>query len=238
MTRFTHATLLLSLTICAGCHHAGTIPTGWRGDPISLIDNQETQPNAPAHNGLGNGNASDSPAQLQVFICYGKVLSNHTALRLSAPGKQTLMWDPGGTYQQHDPSRARRHDVLTTNAATVNEWWRYRRDGCLEPVMEVFQWSLDTDQAQRLHAILLERQDPDDPTQSFEPDAGGLQCSNRVSEFLMRFTGDRPAVPRKIFWPHELGEHLWTQNPDSVMVFRSDGGSYLYRRDSTPTPAQ
>ena len=65
-----------------------------------------------------------------------------------------------------DPGRLRQAFLL-----------RYRRDRCLEPVMEVFQWSLDTQQAHRLHALLTRYQDPGDPTETFEPDSGGLQCN-------------------------------------------------------------
>jgi len=238
MRRIAAAAVLLTLTLDAGCHHAGTIPPGWHGEPLSLVDDQQPQPTGTEHPDQGNGDTRGSTAQLQVFICYGKVLSNHTALRLSAPGKEALMWDPGGTYKQYDPSYARRHDVLTKNSVTVNQWWRYRRDGCYEPIMEVFQWSLAPDLAQRLRAILLERQDPDDPGQTFEPDAGGLQCSKRVSEFLMRFADGRPVVDKKYFWPHELGEHLWTQQPDRVMVFRSNGDNHVYRRNAESTAAE
>ncbi len=230
MTRTPFATLLLALAFCTGCHHAGTIPPGWHSQPIASTGDQTNPLSNPIHPESSNG--TNTTPQLQIFICYGKVLSNHTALRLTTPHKQTLMWDPGGTYLQHDPTRARRHDVITQNAPTVDQWWQYRRDGCREPIMEVFQWSLNTDQANRLHAILLNYHDPNDPSQLFEPDAGGLQCSTRVSEFLMRFTNDRPNVPTKMFWPHKLAEHLWTQNPDSVTVFRSDGNNQLYRRYS------
>lgn len=232
MTRYVPATWLMSLVICltVGCHHAGTIPPGWRGEPISLSGDEQAEHVGSARTGQGNGGGSQG--LLQVFICYGKVLSNHTAVRLGTPGKETLMWDPGGTYGQYDPSYARRHDVLTKNAPTVDQWWRYRRDRCREPIMEVFQWSIDADQARRLHAVLLNYHDPADTAQTFEPDTGGLQCCTKVSEYLMRFADGRPAVPGKLFWPHELGEHLWTQEPDSVMVFRSDGESDVYRRDT------
>jgi hypothetical protein len=208
--------LILLLALVPGCHHGGQAPAGWVGKPIGA-DRDTADKDA-------------GQATLQVFICYGKVFSNHSALRLTAPGKPTLMWDPGGTFLQYDLTKARRHDVITRNAPTVNEWWRYRRDGCLEPVMEVFQWSLDTPQARRLHAVLTDYQDPANPTETFEPDGGGLQCSKKVSEYLMRFAGDRPRVQTQWFWPHKLAERLWTQSPDHVWVFRRDGPAYVYRR--------
>lgn len=226
------ALLLMTAGLVGGCHHAGTIPHGWRGEPLppDAFASHPVQSQTP---GNGDDRAGDGDrGQLQVFICYGKVLSNHCVLRLTAPGKQTLMWDPGGTYGQFDPKYARRHDVLTQNATSVDQWWRYRRDGCLEPVMEVFQWELDPGQANRLHALLLTGEDPTDPTQTFEPSGAALQCSNKVSEFLMRFADGRPFVPHKMFWPHDLGEHLWTQSPDRVMVFKRNGPAYVYRRDT------
>lgn len=212
----------------AGCHHAGTVPPGWQGKPLiseSLPGPSQTVPDTGPQ-----GNGSGPPAILQVVICYGKTLSNHTALRLEAPGVQTLMWDPGGTYKQDDPAYERRYDVLTRNAPTIQQWWLYRRDRCREPVMEVFQWSIIPDQARRLHTILLTRHDPDDPAQLFEPDAGGLECCKRVSEFLSRFADDRPAVSTRYFWPHKLGEHLWTQQPDRVIVYRKEGPNMVYTR--------
>jgi len=226
MSRLTRSAvpLFLLLGLAAGCHHGGLAPAGWTGEPI---DPQQI-----------TSNEDPSQATLQVVICYGKVFSNHTALRLIAPGRQTLMWDPGGTYSQADPTRARRHDVLTQNAPTIDEWWRYRRDGCLEPVMEVFQWPLEAQQADRLHALLTRYQDPADPAQSFEPDAGGLQCCKKVSEYLMRFADGRPAVKEIMFWPHELGEHLWTQSPDRVIIFRRDGPAYVYRQGSASTASE
>jgi hypothetical protein len=224
-------TAVLVLLLCGllvGCHRAGTVPPGWRGEPVAELFTTPHGygPAEPA--GLGNG--APATGTLQVFVCYGVVLSNHTAVRLEAPGLRPLMWDPGGMYKHDDPSRARVHDVLTQNAATVEEWWRYRRDDCIEPIVEMFEWSLKADQARRLHAILLTHEDPRDPSQTFEPDAGGLQCSKRVSEFLSRFADGRPDVPDRYFWPHNLGEHLWTQSPDRVVVFRRDGDSLAYRR--------
>ncbi len=228
MKRYSLLLLLLAFVLSAGCHHAGTVPMGWRGDPITLTDDPASGNVDPTSNDLGNGYSPT--ATLQVIICYGAVLSNHTALRLETPGVQTLMWDPGGTYKQDDPTYARRYDVLTNNAPTINQWWHYRRDRCREPIMEVFQWSIQADQARRLHTILLTRYDPDDPAQKFEPDAGGLECCKRVCEFLSRFADGKPAVPTRYFWPHKLGEHLWTQQPDRVMVFRNKGQDRVYER--------
>ncbi len=220
----------------AGCHHAGTVPPGWRGEAISLDTHEQARRGHPTSSldalNTDQGNGHDAQGLLQVFICYGQVLSNHATLRLSAPGKQTLMWDPGGTYGQDDPVYARHKDVLTRSATTVNEWWIYRRDRCREPVMEVFQWSLSPKQAQRLHALLLTGEDPADPAQTFDTDGSGLQCSNKVSAFLMCFADGRPAVHARMFWPHELGEHLWKQSPDRVLVFRSEGESQVYLRDT------
>lgn len=217
--------LLLSamLATALGCHHAGTAPPGWHGQPVAT-------PDARGTTNLAQGNGHPNTGTLEVVICYGKVLSNHTALRLTAPDRSTLFWDPGGTYKYDDPAYARRNDVLTENAPSIEQWWHYRRDGCREPIMEVYRWSIDTRQAERLHRILTEHADPADPTQTFEPDAGGLQCCKRVSEFLMRFADGRPSVTEKYFWPHELGEHLWAQQPDDVTVYRDNGEIQTFRR--------
>lgn len=228
------AALALVILLAVGCHHAGTAPQGWRGvafSPGAVVN--KGNPAQPA-----SVNETNEPhGTLQVLICYGKVLSNHTALRLVTPGEQTIFWDPGGTFLQHDPTRARRHDVLTQNAPDLMEWWHYRRDGCREPILEVYEWSLHTDQARRLHGVLLNHRDPENTDQIFEPDAGGLQCCTRVSGFLMRFAGGRPNVNKAYFWPHKLGEHLWSQHPDRVWVFHAQGEHqvYHYEVDSAVT---
>ncbi len=218
MPRTTAAALLLLITCTLGCHNAGSVPPGWQAAPIT-----SNNVNNPHH---------ETPGQLQVIICYGNTLSNHTALRLTAAEKPDLFWDPGGTFLQNKPEHARTHDVITQNAPTLDQWWLYRRDGCREPIMEVFQWSLSPEQANRLHAILIDRQDPADPTQSFEPDAGGLQCCKKVCEYLIRFADNNPAVKDKMFWPHKLAEHLWTQSPDRVLIYRADGETLQYKRDT------
>lgn len=215
--------------LLVGCHSAGTVPPGWEGTPI--VDKSAQASVQPANTNIAD---HDTPptGRLQVVICYGRVLSNHTVVRLEAPGAETLFWDPGGTYRLYDPEASRHYDVITRDAPTIEQWWRYRWDICSEPVMEVFEWSLDADQAHRLHTILLTRHDPEDRMQVFEPDAGGLECCLRTCEFLDRFAEGKPAVPARYFWPHELGQHLWTQSPDRVMVYRKDGESMIYRRAS------
>lgn len=219
-----------------GCHHAGTAPPGWYGESVTTLHRTNTLHTDPTPHAQGNGD--QAIGTLQIIICYGTVLSNHTVLRLTSPGKEPLFWDPGGTYKQDDPAYARRHDVLTNNAPSIDEWWRYRRDGCREPVMEVYRWSIDAERASRFHDILTEYADPNDPTQTFEPDAGGLQCCKRVSEFMMRFADGRPGVTKKYFWPHELGEHLWGQKPDDVTVYRADGPVTIYRHGRASAVAE
>lgn len=236
MRKHTGMLLLAATLFVAGCHHAGAVPPGWRSEPLAQQSEHNAPPVTTTHDGQGNGAATTGT--LQIIICYGKVFSNHTALRLTSRGQSTLMWDPGGTYKQDDPAYARSHDVLTANAPSLDEWWRYRRDGCREPTMEVYEWSIDAEQARRLHALLTDFCDPNDPAQLFEPDAGGLQCCTRVSELLMRFASGQPELSKRYFWPHKLGEHLWTQNPDRVLIFRAQGPDEVCRRNTDSTVAE
>lgn len=209
--------MLVPCWLLIGCHHAGTVPPGWLAQPY-------------------HAEADPDDGRLQVFICYGQVLSNHSALRLVTPERPTLMWDPGGTYEHDDPAYGREHDVLTRGDVSVDQWWHYRKDICREPVVEMYEWRLPDKQARRLYAILTTRHDPLDPSQTFEPDALGLGCSLRVSTFLDRFADGRPAVQAHYFWPHELGEHLWAQSPDRVVIFRSGGPTLAYIPEhQTPT---
>ena len=55
---------------------------------------------------------------------------------------------------------------------------------------------------------------------------------------VVRFADGRPDVTKKYFWPHELGEHLWDQQPDSVTVYRADGATMIYRIGSASAVAE
>lgn len=214
--------------LTTGCHHAGIAPAGWVDSPYDFA--QESGPaSGPESDATLNGYGRPS-GRLQVFTCYGAILSNHTALRLETPGKPTLMWDPGGTYKLDDPDYARKYDVLTRNAPSIEQWWFYRGQQCNEPTMHMYEWLIDEDQAKRLHTILLTRHDPLDETQIFMPDAGGLACCKRVSEFLSRFADGKPDIKEYYFWPHKLGDHLWTQAPHRVVIFRKHGPITAYQR--------
>ncbi|GAB4108203.1 MAG: hypothetical protein Kow00105_14540 [Phycisphaeraceae bacterium] len=209
-----------------GCHHAGILPAGWR-------------PAAADTNSLGNGihdelpdsEISQQPGRLQIIICYGELISNHTALRLVTPGKPTLVWDPGGSFMHDNPTYGRKRDVLTQNAPTLEQWWAYRRDGCQEPIMHVYEWAITPRQAQRLYHVLTRFHDPLDPKVRFNPDAPALQCCKKTCEFLQQFADGAPDVPERFFWPHQLGDHLWGQHPGRVLIYRAGRPVEVYIPD-------
>ena len=203
------------MLFACGCH-AGRpqVPEGWSAIPESI----DQRPAVGRHD------------RLQVIICYGRFFSNHSTVRLSGPGHEVLFWDPGGIYKADDPQYVRRGDLLLDRTPDLDEWWRYRSEGCREPFMKVFEWDLDPLESARLHEALHVgsrfSKDPDD----FQTETSGGFCCIAVSEYLRRFAAPRIAVTSRYFWPHKLAQHLWSQAPDCVRVYEKGAPVRLYVR--------
>ncbi len=220
--------------LMVGCHLGVPVPAGW----VAVAD--VTQDSVDGGVAVASGsNQSDQDTGLskggggvlQVIVCYGAFFSNHTALRLTCPGRADVFWDPGGTYGEDDLAMGRRRDLILGRGLTIERWWAYRRDGCNEPIMAVYEWDVTNGLAVRLRGVLVEGVDPVDPTVGFYCDAGAWMCCVSICEFLDRFTGGLVVVPKRWVLPLNLGRHLWTQGPSRVRIFRVGRGSTVYVND-------
>lgn len=207
--------VIFVLSGAAGCHGGVPAPKGWVN--------------------VGGGGAGgeavadrDDRGALQVIICYGAHFSNHAALRLTCPGRLVLFWDPGGNYGEDDPGSGRARDLILARPPTIQQWWDYRRNGCREPIMAVYEWELSGHDARAMHGVLLHGLAADEPGGPFHSDAPGWYCSLSICDFLARCGGKAVAMPQRWFLPLNLGKHLWTQSPDRVTIFRDQQPPAVY----------
>jgi hypothetical protein len=162
---------------------------------------------------------------LQVIICYGWVTSNHACLRLQGPVGSVLFWDPGGMFGEAVVPNHRHNDLLLeAYAPSLAQIWDYRRVGCNEPMMLVFEWRLTDAQAQANRKLILAGE------RGFESDAPGGFCSVYVSRFLQRYCQPALGLERGWFWPHNLARRLWRAGPDRVWLFRRHKPVQLYQQ--------
>lgn len=205
--------------LCAsvGCHSGFHPPPGWTEQ-------------MPLNTEFASDYVTESKGQLQVIICYGHLLSNHAALRLTCPGQKTVFWDPGGTYGEENPLLGRKRDLILTQPPTLEQWWDYRRHGCNEPFMAVFEWDLNFEFANDLQVTLIKGINDHVPGRLFNSDAPGLFCSIAVCDFLKRFAQPRVVIEHKRLLPHQLADDLWTQSPDRVRLFRKGKPAQIFVR--------
>jgi hypothetical protein len=201
------ASLLIALLLASvGCHsgHA-LVPSGWtiaKAQPLAA-----TQP-AVGH--------------LQVFICYGDPGSNHSAVRIETPDRPPLFFDPGGKFGAVGLHRVMRYRcVILDHVPSVPEYWNWRTDFCGERWMEMFEWDLPPDRADRLWQVL---KDGSQKKGDFDPDYVGLACTLGVSDFLRQYGEPNVHLQQRFFIPHNLAAYLWTQRPDRVWEFRYPEG--------------
>ena len=217
MIRFLSAFFLLS--VLSGCYFSPPVADGWTGehDDALLTDlDRDQQP------------------RLQVFIHYLPWLSTHSVMRVTTPGKVPLIWDPGGSYGEQDPTLERRADVLLGRGVSLEEWWRWRWDGCDEWYLMVYEWDLPEATAAQWHQFLIDRQEaPDDPG-TFQTATLAGRCSLNLTRFLIDFGDPHVTAPRRYLWPATLGQHLWSQNPDRVLVVSYPDSVRVYTAESAP----
>lgn len=213
MSRFTF--LFLFFGFLPGCYFSPPVPEGWEAQrrDATLTDlDRDQQP------------------RLQVLIHYLPWLSTHSTLRMTVPGKVPLIWDPGGSYGEDDESLERRADVLLGRGVSLNEWWYWRWHGCDEWYLMVYEWDLPEADAVRMYQTLVDRQQaPDDPYEFQTATLGGRCCLN-LTRFLIEYGDPHVTAPRRYTWPATLGRHLWTQNPDRVLVVSYPDAVEVYTR--------
>ena len=197
--------IAISVFLVAGCIHmpAPHLPPSWNGisvAPASLADN----PNR---------------GRLQIIIAYGPLVENHTALRLVCPERQVIFWDPGGKYNLKEAPSTRRDDLIVVDPPDLETYLKFR-SRFNDAVVEIFEWELETAQAVRLYDILKNGTGENHPGGYFQTDTDSFFCSSAVSSFLKQFAPDVATVSDIYFWPNDLAQVLYTQNPDRVLIFR------------------
>ena len=204
----TSCALLICALLVGGCHSGGVVPDGWveAAAAVEAIDDADA-------------------AKLQVIICYGRLLSNHTNMRMQTPDRPALFWDPGGYYGTnptlaHVRGVERHKDLITARPPTLEDYWYHRHAYHDETVMEVFEWDIRPQIGQRLRSVLEQGTDDSHPAGRFDNDYPGWFCCIAVSDFLRRFGQDVTPVDQKYFMPQDFAQYLWKQQPDRVHIFR------------------
>ena len=208
-SKLTALTLWLLVLTATGCFHRPSpyMPTEWPRRPATAASLQV---------------AAESP-RLQIIIGYFDLWPNHTALRLVAPDRPVIFWDPGGGYGLKPPKRARIRDVIVDGAPDIATYMPFRWYNN-DALTEIFEWDLSDSEALRLHHVLMAGAGIEpDPAIAFDTETPGFFCAAAVSDFLHRFGPPALWVETTTNSPARLSQSLYGQNPDRVLLF--------YRRD-------
>jgi hypothetical protein len=199
---------VLALCACVftivGCLHspAPYRPKDWASKPIDI---QSISENA------------DQP-RLQVIIVYGPLWCHHSALRLQGAGGRVLFWDPGGSYGVSD-SIQRSKDLIEVDPPDLGRYLEFARQHSSKEV-EVFEWDLSDQEANRLYDILSHGNPRDGASGKFSTSTMGGFCAVALSDFLNRFGPAGISVPGKFFLPHNLARVLYARSPKRILVFQ------------------
>ncbi|MFA7237098.1 MAG: hypothetical protein WC058_09555 [Phycisphaeraceae bacterium] len=204
--------LWLSMLSMEGCFYSTgpDIPSDWIGRraALAMLDD-------PKDHG-----------RLEIIACYSPPLFSHAALRLVCPDRPVIFWDPGGDYAKDKGPGGRAHDLIS-DPPTLSRYLSYR-EMLDDTGGEIFQWDIPPDVALRLHNTLTSGNPLGTPGGAFTTSAVGLQCSLSISDFLRRFAPDILTIDDDYFYPFSLAQHLWTQHPHRVLVYRRDIPLMIY----------
>jgi hypothetical protein len=179
---------------------------------------------------------------LQVIITYGGLTSSHSAVRVVGPGDQVVFWDPAGDYGRwgiplnpvygpYPLGVDRSSDVIRRDPPDLQTYVRFRW-GLDDTGVEVFEWDLPPEEADRLRVILLRGTDPSTGAR-FTTNTAPPFCATAVAAFLRRFVSPTSTLSGWYFFPHSLARALYAQRPSRVLVFLKDGSSVLWPSAST-----
>lgn len=200
------ALLMLTTT---GCFHRPSpyMPEDWPRRP-AVAESLTAEATAP---------------RLQIIIGYFDIWPNHTALRLVAPERPVVFWDPGGGYGLKPPLRERIRDLIVDGAPDIPTYMPFRWYNN-DALTEIFEWDLSNAEALRMHHVLMVGAGIEpDPGIDFDTETPGFFCAAAISEFLHRFGAPTIRIEDTTASPGRLSRYLYQQTPDRVLLF--------YRRD-------
>lgn len=168
--------------------------------------------------------ADGEQPRLQIIVGYFDLWPNHTALRLVAPDRPVIFWDPGGGYgSTRPPYHARTRDLIVDRAPDILTYLPFRWYNN-DALIEIFEWYLTEGEAQRMHHILMAGAGIEtDPEIDFDTETAGFFCAAAISQFLQRFGLPTIQIEQTTASPGKLSRDLYQQRPDRVLLF--------YRRD-------
>jgi hypothetical protein len=106
----------------------------------------------------------------------------------------------------------------------------YRRLGCDEPCMLVFEWRLTPEQARQCRQIFERSLQQGGGTAAFSTDAPGGGCAVYVSRFLTHHCPVLQGLSGNWFWPDNLAQALWLHRPMRVLLYQRDQPVMQYRQ--------
>ena len=180
--------------------------------------------------------ADTATPRLQIIIGYFDLWPNHTALRLVAPDRPVVFWDPGGGYGIEPPERERIRDIIVDGAPDIPTYLPFRRYNN-DALTEIFEWDLSSGEALRMRHVLMAGAGIEpDPEIDFDTDTPGFFCAAAISEFLHRYGAPTFRVAETTSSPARLSQALYQQAPDRVLLFyRRDRGHFQVMTMPTDT---
>lgn len=177
-------------------------------------------------------------AKLQVIITYNPLFCTHTALRLVRANAPPVLWDPAGSYgtigealpdfDTRETTINRTNDLIMDNVPSLDNYWQFSLH--LNDVgMEVFEWQIPNSVADSLLKRLQMGADllPGDE-HDFKTETTGFFCSVAVSDFLNRYAKQFIPIQERYFFPHNLAEHLYQQDPTRIVIYRKGEKKLVY----------
>ncbi len=177
--------------------------------------------------------------RLQIVIGYFDLWPNHTALRLVAPDRPVVFWDPGGGYGNQPPKRERIRDIIIDRAPDIPTYLPFRWYNN-DALIEIFEWDLPAGEALRMHHVLMAGAGIEpDPGIDFDTETPGFFCAGAISEFLHRFGAPTFQVATTTLSPGRLSRMLYQQRPHRVLLFyRQERPHFQVMTEPTGTPDQ
>lgn len=203
--------LIAVLSLPAGCSTLRPDPPGgW----------SELQPGSGAATLQAAMTRNAQPGKLQIIVCYDQVLNTHAAVRLEMPDRSAVYWDPGGAFAQGDVTHyLRKRDVIANPTPSLQEIWQHRSNSLGNKEMAVFEWDLPPSRVQELMQSLLDGSEGKNTPNAYDPNCRPADCAVTVCDFIQKRADDIVKLSWKWRYPHEIGEHLWSQNPARVLIY-------------------